>query len=178
MAILKLVEHNNPILKTELPVFDFANPPTDPVQLSRDLAETMIASQGMGLAANQCGLPYRVFVLTGEQILACFNPKIVSYSETEVFLLEGCLSYPGLTVKIKRPEWIRARFTMPNGETVVRRFEGLTARCFQHELDHLNGVVHMDRVHLLHKEKAMNDWKQLQRLHKKTQTPKIIHATT
>ena len=164
MAILDLVNDRDPILRTQLPLFDFSNPPVDPIQLAKDLTETMIANKGMGLAANQVGLPYRVFVLTGQQILACFNPKVVDISPEEVYINEGCLSYPGLVVKIKRPQEIRVRFTMPNGETRTAKFEGLTARCFLHELDHLNGVVHLERANPIHREKAMRTLKARNRL--------------
>lgn len=155
MTILNLVDKNNPILRQTMPDFDFANPPTDPIQLAKDLTETMIHNKGIGLAANQCGLPYRVFVLSGEQVFACFNPKIVSASEELVYINEGCLTYPGVVVKIKRPADVRVRFTMPNGETTTVRFEGLSARCFQHELDHLNGIVHLSKANPFHKAKAV-----------------------
>jgi peptide deformylase len=164
MAILDLVNDRDPILRTQLQPFDFSNPSVDPIQLAKDLTETMIANKGMGLAANQVGLPYRVFVLTGQQILACFNPKVVDFSSEEVYINEGCLSYPGLVVKIKRPQEIRVRFTMPNGETRTAKFEGLTARCFLHELDHLNGVVHLERANPIHREKAMRTLKARNRL--------------
>ena len=154
MAILKLVDASNHILKQKMEDFDFTNPPIDPIQLAKDLAETMIENKGPGLAANQVGLPYRVFVLTGSPINACFNPKVVDSTSEMVYLDEGCLSYPGLVVKIKRPKMLRVRFTMPNGETKTEKFDGMTARCFLHELDHLNGIVHLDRAHPYHKEKA------------------------
>jgi len=167
MAILPLVDKNDLILKTELEYFDFSNPPTDPIQLARDLAETMIENKGLGLAANQVGLPYRAFVINGEQILACFNPKIVDSSADQVYMLEGCLSHPGLSVKIKRPAVIKVRFTVPNGETRTEKFEGLTARVFQHELDHLNGIVHINRASVIHKEQAFKQMKAFNRINKK-----------
>jgi peptide deformylase len=154
MAILNLVDKNHPILRQKMEDFDFANPPTDPIQLAKDLTETMIYNKGIGLAANQCGLPYRVFVLTGETVLACFNPRIVTMSDEMVYINEGCLTFPGIAVKIKRPQIIRVRFTMPNGETTTVKFDGLSSRCFQHELDHLNGIVHLSRANAFHKAKA------------------------
>jgi len=159
MAILTLVDQTHPILRQKMEEFDFANPPTDPIQLAKDLTETMIQNKGIGLAANQCGLPYRVFVLTGETVLACFNPRIVSASDEVVALNEGCLTYPGVVVKIKRPQIIRVRFTMPNGQTTTVKFDGLSSRCFQHELDHLNGIVHLSKVNQYHKNKALKSKK-------------------
>ena len=163
MAVLDLVDYRDPILHNPLPLFNFKNPPTDPIQLAKDLAETMIHNKGLGIAANQIGLPYRAFALTGEQILVCFNPKIVSVFEETVLLEESCLSYNGLLVKIRRPKTIRVRFTMPNGHTRTETFSGITARCFQHELDHLDGVSHITRAHPIHREKAKRDWKSYNR---------------
>jgi peptide deformylase len=168
MAILNLVNKNDPILKTELEHFDFSNPPTDPIELAHDLAQTMIDRKGIGLAANQVGLPYRVFVISGEQILACFNPRIVDYSSEQVYMIEGCLSHPGLAIKVKRPSTIKVRYTQPNGETKTEKFQGLTARVFQHELDHLNGIVHINRASLIHKEQAFKQQRAFQKIVKRT----------
>ena len=168
MTILNVVSHTDPILRRKMEPFDFTNPPTDPIQLAKDLTETMISQNGLGLAANQVGLPYRVFVLTGEQVYACFNPKIVSASPEQVYINEGCLSYPGMVVKIKRPQSIRVRFTMPNGATETMKFEGLTARCFQHEMDHLDGIVHLSRATLYHRQQAVKAQKAFQKILKKT----------
>lgn len=149
-----LVNNTDQILYTKTERFDFSNPPIDPSELAHILAQTMIANNGIGLAAPQIGLPYRAFVLTGKPIMCCFNPIIVDTSSEQIYLEEGCLSFPNLIVKIKRPKIIRARYTMPNGETVTNKFIGMTARTFQHELDHLNGVVFTQRANSYHLEKA------------------------
>lgn len=149
-----LVSNTDQVLYTKTERFDFSNPPIDPSELAHILAQTMIANNGIGLAAPQIGLPYRAFVLTGKPILCCFNPIIVDTSSEQIYLEEGCLSFPNLIVKIKRPKIIRARYTMPNGETVTNKFIGMTARTFQHELDHLNGVVFTQRANSYHLEKA------------------------
>lgn len=163
MAVLDLISPHSELLKTKLENFDFRNPPTDPSQLAKDLAETMIANNGLGLSANQIGLPYRVFVITGSPIYACFNPRIVDSSSEEVLMEEGCLSYPNLFIKIKRPAAIRVRFNLPNGEIKNETFEGLTARVFQHELDHLNGIVHTQRASLFHLDQGKRRMKTLSR---------------
>lgn len=149
-----LVNNTDQILYAKTERFDFSNPPIDPSELAHILAQTMIANNGIGLAAPQIGLPYRAFVLTGKPIMCCFNPIIVDTSSEQIYLEEGCLSFPNLIVKIKRPKIIRARYTMPNGETVTNKFIGMTARIFQHELDHLNGVVFTQRANSYHLEKA------------------------
>jgi peptide deformylase len=152
--ILPLVPKDNNLLTNKLDTFDFSNPPTDPIQLAKDLSETMLHHNGMGLAANQVGLPYRVFVIKSNPILACFNPKIVAVTGEHVELEEGCLTFPNYYVKIRRPKQIRVRYTYPNGETVTEIYDGMTARIFQHELDHLDGVLFMSRATLYHREKA------------------------
>jgi peptide deformylase len=141
-------------LRTKLEPFDFLNSPTDPIQLAKDLTETMLHHNGMGLAANQVGLPYRVFVIKANPILACFNPRIVSQTGEEIDLEEGCLTFPNYYVKIRRPKQIRVRYTYPNGETVTQIYDGMTARIFQHELDHLDGILFQSRATLFHKEQA------------------------
>ena len=152
--IRELVPHNDQGLRQKLEKFNFADPQIDPNQLARDLTETMIANKGLGLAANQVGLPYRVFVMTGSPVTAVFNPRIVDSSEEEIYMDEGCLSYPGLYVKVKRPAVIKVRYDMPNGETVTKTFEGLTARVFQHEFDHLEGEVFLQKANRIHLDAA------------------------
>ena len=157
--IYNLVPENSAILKTKMERFNFSNPSIDPSELARNLTETMLQYNGVGLSANQCGLPYRVFVVKSNPVIACFNPIIVATGEKQVFLDEGCLSYPGFFVKIKRPQSIKMRFTMPNGETVTNVYSGITARIFQHELDHLEGFNFKARATQYHRDKANKDYK-------------------
>lgn len=141
--------------------FDFKDPPFDPVQFAQNLVKFMHENNGLGIAANQVGVPYRIFAMRGvPENFVCFNPKIVQESQQTVTLEEGCLSYPGLIVKIKRPEFIRVRFTAPNGETMTKQFIGMTARVFQHEYDHLDGIRFYDRANKFHRDQAMRKWKQ------------------
>ena len=120
----------------------------------------MYENNGLGLAANQVGVPYSVFAMRGQpQNYVCFNPRIVQPSAEEIILEEGCLSFPGLVVKVKRPRHIRVRFQLPNGETVTETFIGMTARVFQHEMDHLEGKLYFNRANRYHKEVAIKKWK-------------------
>ena len=157
--IHELVDKHHPILKTELEKFDFKNPPTDPIQLAHDLAETMLDKGGIGISANQIGLPYRAFAMMAEQIIVCFNPILLSTSDEQIVLEEGCLSYTNLFVKIKRPQNIRVRYTEPNGNVITEKFGGMTARIFQHELDHLDGVIYTNRANKIHLEQARKNVK-------------------
>jgi peptide deformylase len=157
---MKLVDRNDPVLTTPCQVFDFKNPPFDPIEFAHDLVKFMYESNGIGLAANQVGVPYRVFAMRGSpENFVCFNPKIIQPSEMEITLEEGCLTFPGLLVKIKRPQHVRVRFTTPNGETMTRQFTGMTARIFQHELDHLDGSLFYNKANRFHREKALKKWK-------------------
>jgi len=157
---MELVKSNDPILTTPCQPFNFLNPPLDPTEFSRELIKNLYSWNGLGLAANQVGIPYRVFAMRGQpENFVCFNPKIVQPSEMQVVLEEGCLSYPGLLVKVKRAQHIRVRFQTPNGETITKQFTGMTARVFQHEMDHLDGIVFYNRANRFHKEQAMKKWK-------------------
>jgi peptide deformylase len=149
-----LVDQKNDILYQKTEKFDFTNPPINPSELAHILAQTMIKNNRIGLAAPQVGLPYRAFVMQGAPILCCFNPIIVDTSSEEIYLEEGCLTFPGLIIKVKRPKMIRARYTEPNGQTITKKFIGMTARVFQHELDHLNGILFTQRANSYHLEKA------------------------
>lgn len=156
---LILVEETNKILHEPVPVFDFNNPPVDPIDFTHAMVKKMIDHKALGLAANQVGYPYRMFVMAGDPNYACFNPVIVGHGLEEERGLEGCLSYPELYIKVKRFKSIKVRFTMPNGETTTKTFSGLTARVFQHELDHLDGKVFYQSANQIHKEKAFKDRK-------------------
>jgi len=157
---MNLVDAKDPILKTKCEEFDFINPPFDPIEFSKDLIKFIYDNNGLGLAANQVGVPYRIFAMRGApENFVCFNPKIVLPSSEQVILEEGCLTYPGLLVKIKRSQHIKVRFRTPNGETLTKTFTGMTARIFQHELDHLDGIEFFSRANKYHREQAFKKWK-------------------
>ena len=142
----KLIEPSAQILNEPVAKFDFANPPVDPFELSQELVDHMNHYKGLGLSANQLGLPYRVFAMVGEPYHVCFNPTITAHDDNDVLLDEGCLSWPGLYLKIFRPSKIRVRFQDYNGDFVVKKFSGLSARVLQHEYEHLEGERFVDLV--------------------------------
>jgi peptide deformylase len=152
--IRDILHHTANILREEMPKFNFDNPIVNPVELYTDLAETMIDAEGMGLSANQIGVRTRMFVLRAENVIGVINPNIIDVSSETVTLEEGCLSYPNLFVKIKRPKLIKVRFTQPDGVVVTKKFDGITARVFQHEMDHLNGIQYTKRANTYHMEQA------------------------
>ena len=157
---MELVNSNNPILKTKCEEFNFNDPPFDPIEFSKEFVKFMYEKKGIGLAANQIGVPYRIFAMRGSpENFVCFNPKIVHYSEEKIVLEESCLSFPGLVVKVKRSKLIRVRFQTPNSEIKTEKFVGMTSRIFQHEMDHLDGTLFFNRANLFHKEQAMRKWR-------------------
>lgn len=172
--ILKLIEHDDPILQTPAQAFEFGNPPIDPVQLAKDLYETMLHNKGLGLAAPQVGIGYRVFAMASNPGIVCFNPRLIDMSEENILLDEGCLSFPNLFVKMKRPRRIKVRYSEPNGNIVTQVFEGMTARCFLHELDHLDGILYTIKVNKIHLERAQREQKKLNRLVKRAESKGIL----
>ena len=157
------IDKKNEILNQKTEFFDFSNPPTDPYELGQTLIRTMIKYGGLGLSANQCGLPYRAFVMRTIPFIVVFNPRIVDTSSEEIFLEEGCLSFPYLLVKVKRSRDVRVRFTDSYGQTSTQKFTGLTARIFQHEADHLDGITFIERATKFHLTDAYRKKKHLER---------------
>ena len=148
--MMNIVKFPDTILRTVTEHWDFDNPPVDPVVFEKDLIETMLKHDGIGLAAPQVGLPYRVFTMgwsgAPDEAQAFFNPVIVAHVNETEDLEEGCLSFPGIYVNIKRPKKILARWQNSKGEWQEAEFDGYNCKCFLHELDHLEGIVFKDRV--------------------------------
>ena len=118
--------------------------------LSRVLIDNMIHHQGIGISANQIGIWERAFAmvrdLENNEVMVCFNPRIVkSYSE-EVEMEEGCLSYPELFLKIKRPDKIVVKYEDEDKKTHKMKLQGLASRVFQHEYDHMEGIDFTQRT--------------------------------
>jgi peptide deformylase len=151
--MLKIVKFPNEILRQQVEDFDFENCILDPEKLEAELIETMFAYDGIGLAAPQVGITVRVFVMghrdNPEMAQAFFNPIVVKTVDEVEDLEEGCLSFPGVYVNIKRPKKILARWQNSLGEWQESEFDGYNCKCFLHELDHLEGIVFQDRVSTL-----------------------------
>jgi peptide deformylase len=157
---MKLVNKDDPILTRVCEDFDFNNPSFNPAEFAQELVRYMYDWGGLGLAANQVGVPYRIFAMRGApQNFVCYNPRIVNASTETVILDESCLSFPGLVVKVKRPVEVRARFTMANGEIVTEVFRGMSARVFQQGMDLLNGELFFNKANRYHREKALTKWR-------------------
>ena len=144
---LPLYDENHPMLKVQVPDYTNVLPNHNMELLIKRLKMTMKLYGGVGLSANQCGVFERVFVIGHEDFqIACINPRIVNQSPSTVKDQEGCLSFPGFFVRIDRPEWVEVEYTDENGQLIQQRLDGVTARCFQHELDHMNGIRFIDKV--------------------------------
>lgn len=147
MAILKVLVLGDPILRSrslEVTVFDDAL-----AALARDMHETMAAAPGIGLAAPQVGVLKRMFTFdSGDEgeSGAVVNPEITWSSAETVEMEEGCLSVPGQYFPLTRPKAVRMRAQDLTGTWTEREFDGLLARIFQHETDHLDGILFVDRL--------------------------------
>ena len=118
--------------------------------LSRVLIDNMIYHEGIGISANQIGIWERAFAmvrdLENNEVMVCFNPRIIkSYSE-EVEMEEGCLSYPELFLKIKRPDKIVVKYEDEDKKIHKIKLQGLASRVFQHEYDHMEGIDFTQRT--------------------------------
>jgi peptide deformylase len=144
---LKLYDENFSMLSDEIPLYRDPLPNYEMSDLIKRLKMTMKLFNGVGLSANQCGIYERVFVIGTDQFqIACINPEVLEVSENVVKDNEGCLSFPGMFLKVPRPVSVKARFMDEFGETKEMWLDGLTARCYLHELDHMNGIKFTDKV--------------------------------
>ena len=165
---MELVKDTNPVLRQPAVNFDFNNN-VDPEKLATEMAPIMFEYNGIGLAAPQVGLNYRMFLIGDpEQALACFNPKVVSMSEELVYGTEGCLTFPGLFLRIGRPKEVVAEFTDLHGKEQTMTFTDIMARCYCHELEHLDGILYTDKVAKLTLQMAKQKQKKyLKKLYRK-----------
>jgi peptide deformylase len=144
---LPLYDENFPMLKMRMLEYVLSLPNKNMNVLIERLKMTMKLYGGIGLSANQCGVMERVFVIGSEDFqMACINPRVISESAELEKEQEGCLSYPALSVKIPRSKRIEVEFMNEMGEIKQSTLEGLSARCFLHELDHMNGIRLVDKV--------------------------------
>lgn len=174
-SALKLIDQHDPMLHSPAEEFNIS----EALELDENackhiieaIAEFMIEKKGIGLAAPQVGIPYRILTFGNpadrDSIVGMFNPKIVDYSEESSIITEGCLSYPEIFAKIRRPDKIRVRFADMHGETGTHIYEGITAHCIQHEIDHLDGIVFKERTTKYHWEQAQRRAKKVKRLKRK-----------
>lgn len=147
--LYEIRKYGDPILKQKAePVTEFNE---DLKTIFANMLETMYAASGLGLAANQVGILKRIIVIdTGTiespKVLRLANPEIIENSREKQEFEEGCLSFPGLTEKIYRPAKVKVKAQDPDGNELIIEAEGLTAVALQHETDHINGVMFINRM--------------------------------
>ena len=164
----QLLPEEHPILKKEpLPWIFGENP--DPQRMRLIMLENMVAHNGLGLSANQIGMPVKVFSMyvTNEEGIVCFNPKITRESNEKVIMKEGCLSFPELYLNISRPQMIEATYQNADGDEINVHLEDLAARIFHHEMDHMLGTTFLDRVSKVRLQSARKKQKILLRKRKR-----------
>ena len=144
MPILRIRIYGDPILKKKTLPVDKIGP--DEKNIFEDMARAMYSVKGVGLAANQVGIGKQLMVIdVGQGLFKFANPKVIKASCKRAGE-EGCLSFPEITVKIKRPEKIVVEALNHDGKKIEIEAEGLFARVLQHEIDHLMGVVIIDKI--------------------------------
>ena len=154
--ICELVKETDPFLREKPETFNFENPQVDPEKLSAQLVENMIHHEGLGLSANQIGIPVQAFsMLMDENALVVFNPEILEWDEETTYMKEGCLSFPGLWIAIERAKSVAIKFQVFDGEDQAGSMTDLSARIFQHESEHMDGVLFINSVSRLKLKSAM-----------------------
>ena len=142
-----LVPVTDPILKNPLESCSIG---LDRKELQNTLKIAMEHHQGIGLSANQIGIKERAFIMYSDvkkkEMISCFDPLITEYSKEKIIMDEGCLTWPGLWLKVERSEGIQCVYNDVDGELVQVQMHGLEARIFQHEYDHMEGTNFTQRV--------------------------------
>ena len=117
-----------------------------------DMIKLMLGERGMGLAANQIGITKRFFAIGHESFdtfkkhAIIWNPQVINFSTEKVIDVEGCLSFKDIFVKVERPKIIEIQYETTQGDTKFAKLDGMESKCFQHELDHLDGITFNKRV--------------------------------
>ena len=142
-----ILKYPNPILRRKSEEIKEITPEIK--ELALDMQETMMKNKGIGLAASQIGILKRMIAIkteTGPEVFV--NPKIIKKSKEKEIMEEGCLSFPEFFLEIKRPKKVEIEAINLDGKKVKIQAGGLLARVFQHEIDHLDGILFIDRLNL------------------------------
>jgi peptide deformylase len=160
------VKYNDPILKQTANKISFSDSSVNTYMLMQEMREYLEEKLLEAVAAPQLGLPYNMFIFKHltKGIVECYNAKVVDSSPEEIFMVEGSPNWPGLNVKVKRPEVIKCRYMNDEGQIVTEIFGGKEARLVQMMIDVCNGIEFLDRANYLNKNKALREWKKIQRV--------------
>ena len=145
--IRDLIKSEDPLLHKRI---DSCSYNLDRQFLSKTLIESMMYHNGVGLSANQIGISERAFAMVRDieynEIIVCFNPRIIKSYTEEVEMEEGCLSYPGIFLKITRPKKIIVKYEDVDKKIHKLKLDGLSARIFLHEYDHMEGITYRQLI--------------------------------
>ena len=167
---IDLLPEDHPILHQEPLTWVFDPPQADPKLMYDIMLENMVYHHGLGLSANQIGMPVKVFSMRiddTDMAIVCFNPEILKESKEMVKMTEGCLSFPSLYLNKRRPKELSVKYQNVDGNIISAHFEGLAARVFHHEMDHMKGKTFLDGVSKIVLQSARRKQKTLIRKAKK-----------
>ncbi len=152
MAIRKIINESDETLrKISKPVVDFDD---RLFELIEDMKDTLAKAEGAGLAAVQVGVLKRLFVMhAGKEERECINPSIIKQDGINKIKVEACLSVPGKCGYVERPEKVWVEYQDRTGKKIQKKFTGFEAKCFCHELDHLDGILYIDRATKMFKDR-------------------------
>ena len=163
--MISIYQYPHEALTTVSTPFDFnkdkINGYDDIEKFEHDMNKLMVDARGMGLAANQIGITKRFFAFGHDSFdklqkpVIIWNPSIVRESEEKTLDEEGCLSFLGVFVKVERPKQVTVQWQNKKGETLMQHLDGMESKCFQHELDHLNGITFNTKVSKLRWDMAI-----------------------
>ena len=163
MAIREIKILGDPVLRE--PAAEVGELDDETRALVKDMFETMYLAEGIGLAAPQVGVSARVIVVdlgNAEEnevgAVALVNPRVVEFGRRKDRASEGCLSIPGMEEIVERPETVKVEGLRPDGEPVEMEVSGLLSRALQHEIDHLDGILFIDRISPLKRRMLMKKW--------------------
>ncbi len=142
---MEILQNPHPILKQKAQPVEKITPEIK--EIIKKMKKAMIENNGIGLAANQIGYPLRIIICYFQNKFYVFlNPKIVKFSKQNIEMEEGCLSLKGIFGIVERPEKITLEAIKPNGKKIKQKFCGILSRIIQHEVDHLDGILFIDKA--------------------------------
>ena len=154
--MIEIYLHPYDTLQIKSTTFDFSKDKIpyyeDLEKFEREMTSGMVSANGLGLAANQIGITKRFFAIGHESFdrfqkpVIIWNPRLIKTSEEKVIDVEGCLSFTGIWLKVERPKTCEVEYETTQGTKQTARLDGMESKCFQHELDHLEGITFNKRV--------------------------------
>ena len=149
---MELIKAPNEFLEKQVVPFNFDTMDAD--KISKEMIEMMLKYKGVGLASNQVGIDAQIFVMGEENPITVINPMVTEVGTEKIEMEEGCLSFPGLYMKVKRPSVVSVQYLDTKQKECIIKLEGFHARVFLHEFDHLQGITFDQRVSKLRLDMA------------------------